>query len=67
MEVDMDINMDDPNWRVMFRLISEHQLMGLQESLDRKNPTVKRGELALIKIRQPVISFHSETNQPVLI
>ncbi|MGA2537778.1 MAG: hypothetical protein ABSF53_17300 [Terracidiphilus sp.] len=32
----MEINVDDPNWRFIFSLISEHQLMILQKSLDKK-------------------------------
>ena len=41
----MDINMNDPNWRSIFRLISESQLAMLQKSLDKESPAVTRRDL----------------------
>lgn len=53
----MDINMNDPNWRLVFSLISEHQLMMLEKSLsrDKKNPSVTRREGSL-SAKLPLIS-----------
>jgi len=57
----MDIDVDDPNWRLIFSLISERQLMTLQKraNLDKQRQAVTRGAGATFATRpsdQPCLS-----------